>query len=461
MSETIPVRILQETVNDNEVLIQQWRVRDGEIVAAGQILAEVETSKSVIEITSPAAGTVELKVQQGREAAVGEILCLIRTESLGPAIASSVDKLPHHYDCGTTSGIDSAALSGQSTRFSHRALTRLKELGKSPTDFEGRGLIRLRDIESSVHGDNPEQVRSVAADSISVCRNERTHSTSIPDLAAAANWKSVNGVEFDASQLSRSKRLETRLLSWSTHQAIRSSVSVIVPTHGQNILRAVIPDISQIVSAQIISVTARLLREFPAFNACCLNDEVRHYRDIHIGFAVDAGHGLRVTVIRSADKLSLEQIREARDELIAAYLNNRLQPEQTNGATFTISDLSNGGVSTFDPLISEGQSAILGIGSESGETGVRNGYPLILSFDHRLAEGRAAAMFLNRIREQMVSLEREILQQCSSLSARLEPKCSRCGMTSSTAAQRQHFLTETLAADWSKRLVCTICLQGR
>jgi len=459
MAETIPVCIPRETVNDDEVLIQQWRVSNGELVSEGQTLAEVETSKSVVEIASPATGIVELKVPSGREAAVGDILCLIHPQALAATVRMPSKDAPTNAQQSQAWSPESADSFVQRTRFSRLALDRLQELGRVPSDFEGRGLVRVKDIESSLMVNDVAPTHSVATDTAD--RNGKSTSTQIPDMSEASSWKSMHGVDFDTSPLSRSKKLERKLLSWSSRQAIRSTVSVFVPTLGQDVLQVVAPDISQIVAAKIISVTAKLLREFPALNACCLEDDVRHYREVHIGFAVDAGHGLKVAVIRSADQMSPEQIREARELLIAAYLENALRPEQLNGATFTISDLSGSGVTTFDPLISEGQSAILGIGSEIGESHDRNGYHLILSFDHRLAEGRLAAMFLNRIRQEMILFEQGLLDDAANSSHCLEPKCCRCGMTSATAAQRQHYLTETVAANWSRRFVCTICLQGR
>jgi pyruvate/2-oxoglutarate dehydrogenase complex dihydrolipoamide acyltransferase (E2) component len=405
-------------------------------------------------------------VQQGSESTVGDVLCVIHTEAPDPIEKGAPEgELPEHRSSQITDPESAAfphhAVRYQSTRFSRRALERLQELGRVPKDLEGRGLVRLRDIESSLMADDVPSINSVAGNSPPVSRSKIVPPTPNSSISPASHWKSAAGVEFDSSPLSRSKKLETKLLSWSSLQTIRSTVSVIVPTLGHNVFRAAIPDFSQAVSAQIMSAAATLLKEFPGLNACCLNDEVRYYRDVHLGFAVDAGHGLKVAVIRSADQLSPEQLREARDRLVSAYLEQTLEPEQLNGATFTISDLSGVGVSTFDPLISEGQSAILGIGSETGHSDDRNGYQLILSFDHRLAEGRLAAMFLNRIREQMIVFERGLLEKSTSSSALIEPRCSRCGMTSSKAAQRQHYLTETVTADWTKRLVCTICLQGR
>jgi hypothetical protein len=100
-----------------------------------------------------------------------------------------------------------------------------------------------------------------------------------------------------------------------------------------------------------------------------------------------------VAVVAHADRMSLREIAAAMDRHLEAYLGASLTPADLLGATFTVSDLSGEGVSVFNPLISRGQSAILGIGSDQpGDEGER--LYLTLAFDHQVAEGRRAAQFL-------------------------------------------------------------------
>lgn len=476
MSEVIQVRIPQETVNDDLVLIQQWKVTDGQVVQSGQVLVEVETSKSVFEITCPADGFIRLNAASDQEVPIGKVLCYVGAtleavdESLKPVSTAPVvirvptnavlpqgnSSIASHEFAGhgaTRSPVtDDRQPAIPSTRFSRPALDLIQSHGLSTDDFSGRGLVRSQDVLRRL-------VVPVAG--IVAPHAEPFSATSPPVSKPAASFRSAVGVPFRTAPLARSKRVETKVLSWSTQQAIRSSVTVMVPTAGRHVLHDTDADASDKVVANIIHVCGALLRQHPLLNACCLDDQVLQYEQVHIGYALDAGHGLKVAVLRNADQQSVPALRDERQRLIAAYLNQSLLPADLSGATFTVTDLSGSGVTTFDPLISEGQAGILGI---SGEFAIGNGqqaFHLVLSFDHRLVEGRAAAMFLGQLKDRVVAFEQSLLSASTAARASSESCCARCGVTLTQAAQRNHFLVSVAGARNRSALICTNCLQGR
>lgn len=490
MNDVIPVRIPQETVNDDLVLVQQWKVTDGQAVQAGQVLVEVETSKSVFEISCPRDGYIRLNVASDQEVPIGKVLCYVgptlegvntchqtahmldahRDVSKGQRL-TEVDRnrietrgdreqMPDHRVASQVPGAHSAILGNdvsqgvQSTRFSHQALQLLQSSGVSVADFSGHGLVRREDVLRVVTG------RASAVDSAASPVAIQT-APGIPAPQSATPFRSAAGVPFRAVPLARSKRVETKVLSWSTQQAIRSSVTVMVPTAGRHQLQESDRDAVEKITANLILQCATLLRQFPRLNACCLEEQVLVYEPVHIGYALDAGHGLKVVVLRDAEQKSVLALLDERQRLIAAYLNESLLPADLLGATFTISDLSGSGVTTFDPLISEGQAGILGI---SGEFSIGHGqqaFHLVLSFDHRLVEGRAAAMFLNQLKEQVMTFEKSLSASSAPGLSDSESCCSRCGLSVSQAAKRNHFLVSVAGDRNSYSLICTICLQGR
>jgi hypothetical protein len=253
------------------------------------------------------------------------------------------------------------------------------------------------------------------------------------------------------------------MLAWSVQQAIRSSVTIAVPTLGRDLLTTFHPDAASLLTASLIAECGQLLKEYSVFNACCLDEEFRFYEQVNIAYALDAGRGLKTPVFRSVDQMDATSVAATRQKFVAAYLADELSAESLSGATFTISDLSGGGVFLFDPLISEGQSGILGIGAEYASSPGQLAYNLILSFDHRIAEGRSATRFLNDLKERMTSWERSLSSPQGVRPQSNEASCSRCGMSASEAAKHQHFLVSvaghSLAAP--TQFVCTICLQGR
>lgn len=494
MGEVIPVWIPQETVNDDLVLIQQWKVADGQAVQSGQILVEVETSKSVFEITCPADGFVRLNAASDQEVPIGKVLCYVgetlkdvdasllaaqnpasvnpngdAPEGVSPIRLTAPTKyhgiahtaLPESPSDGMTVPASSwpsvaSSLPAQSTRFSRQALARVQENGLPVSHFAGRGLVRSKDILCEVASAAP-----VSSPRSPLDHGKTDNSDEMQRPKTVQQFRSAAGVPFQRESLARSKRLETRVLSWSTQQAIRSSVTVLVPSDGRHHLQQSDCDAVEKITANMILSSAHLLRQFPPLNACCIDDQVMIYERVHIGYALDAGHGLKVGVLRDADLKTLPFIVAERQRLIAAYLNQSLLPADVTGATFTITDLSGSGVTTFDPIISEGQSAILGIGSEFSIGGEKTAFHLILSFDHRLVEGRTAAIFLNQLKDRATAYEQSLVAASASGPSASDDCCARCGVTVSAAAKRNHFLVCVAGSQKSSSLICTICLQGR
>jgi pyruvate/2-oxoglutarate dehydrogenase complex dihydrolipoamide acyltransferase (E2) component len=120
------------------------------------------------------------------------------------------------------------------------------------------------------------------------------------------------------------------------------------------------------------------------------------YSSINIGWALDGGEGLVVPVISAANEKTPREIVEIMQRQIEGYVGGTLSPKDFLGGTFTVSDLSSEGISYFHPLISQGQSAILGVGSER-VPGVGETLLLTLGFDHQVAEGRRAAQFVREL----------------------------------------------------------------
>jgi len=484
MDDVTSIRIPQDNVNDDRVLILEWRVDDGAPVTADQVLVEVETSKSVFEITAPHGGVLRILKPSNQEIPVGDILCVVgpdletidrvrngsavKTHDLPPSPAtppaSAETSAPPPLPVASRtvpSKTNGLAPTPRSTRFSRRALEILQQRGLSPEAFTGRGLLRVRDLEP---GPAP----------VSIQPPPPAVEEAVPTPAGGSNGssahpaaRSASGVPFRAEPLPRIKRVESRLLAWSTEQAIRSSVTVLVPTAGRDRLEAVDLEAPETRTAFLIQACGALLRQYPLLNACCLGAEIRRYEQVNIGYAIDGGKGLKVPVLREVDTRTLTAITAERRRFVTEYLAETLRPAEFAGGTFTITDLSGAGVVTCDPLLSEGQGGILGIGAEFGPADGALAQHLVLAFDHRLIEGRMAAAFLNDLKSRLVEYERGLLSGTGGQAPAGpadEPICSRCGMTVSNASRRNHFLVSVSVAGpraGATALVCTVCLRGR
>jgi len=403
MQDVVPVLVPHETVNDESVKLTAWLVAAGEAVKADQLLAQVETSKALLDIHAPSDGYVRYEYKTGVEIAVGAAICYITTAvdtPLSPdafqataAVASKTQKRLAAVRATVThkpmSSTHAPSWPGEfSPRFSRNATELLREHNLDPQRFAHLPLVRAEDVLAFLE----------KSDGNGAALKASAGEESRAALAA--------GVPLRWEELSRRKLGEIRYLRSAQQNALSSSVTVSCPTRG---LRSLLHAAGGAVSAPtpiIVYEAARLLRKFPAFNAVCVEDRVGYYEEVNIGVAMDFDKGLLVPVVRNADQKDLPAIAEELWALMYKYMRQALTAEELSGGTFVVSDLSAEGVSSFVPLINQGQSAILGIGSEMFPMANASGnFNLILSFDHQLAEGRMAAKFLNELAERLRAYE--------------------------------------------------------
>lgn len=154
-------------------------------------------------------------------------------------------------------------------------------------------------------------------------------------------------------------------------------------------------------TALLLMVTARTLRDHPRMNAQFIDGQRRLHADINVGVAVATDAGLTVPVVKRADRLDIRAIGVELGRLVTAAREGRLALGDVTGGTFTISNLGDLGIDTVLPVINPPQAAIVGIGRVREVPRVVGGVvrpaqavDLALSVDHRVADGVIAARFL-------------------------------------------------------------------
>ena len=163
------------------------------------------------------------------------------------------------------------------------------------------------------------------------------------------------------------------------------------------------------VLAFVARATVAALREQPVLNASLDGEELVHHEDVNLGIAVALDDGLIVPVIRQAQRLSLEGLAAAIEDLSARARSKRLSPDDVQGGTFTITNPGRFGTVLATPIINQPQVAILDLeavvkrpvvveGQDGDSIAIRPIANLCLSFDHRALDGAEAARFLGRVK---------------------------------------------------------------
>ena len=155
----------------------------------------------------------------------------------------------------------------------------------------------------------------------------------------------------------------------------------------------------------VIKACTAALRQHPAVNSSWLGDKIRTNHDIHIGVAVAVDEGLLVPVIRHADMKTMSQINAEVKAMAIKAKDRKLQPEEMQGNTFTISNLGMFDIEEFTAIINPPDSCILAVGSiiqkpivKNGEIVVGNMMRVTLSCDHRVVDGATGAKFLQTLK---------------------------------------------------------------
>jgi len=232
-------------------------------------------------------------------------------------------------------------------------------------------------------------------------------------LAYAKQLERERKEEYELVPLSHIRRVTARRMAESKRSIPHYYVGVEVDASELvKLRRALIPEVEKIAGIKlgyddlIIKAVALTLREFPILNSSYEEDKVKVFSGVNICAAMAIGDELVTPVIRDADKKRISEIARERSELMKKARERKLGVEDLRGGTFTISNVGAFGVDWLAAVINPPQAAILSVASirdkpvvEEGRVTVRKMMSVVLSVDHRVADGALACKFLTRLKE--------------------------------------------------------------
>jgi pyruvate dehydrogenase E2 component (dihydrolipoamide acetyltransferase) len=451
MAKVIKMPVLGQSVE--EVRILQWFKAEGDPVQQGEKIAEIETDKTNMDFESPESGIVRrLLATPDSYVKVEEPILIIGTadepiDDLLPEGAPALNPIP-----SPNAGM------GARTAISPRARRAADQLGVNPALLSGRGtgphgrvqekdvlalhqeLIRSADPMVEARGPKASPLaRAVASDAgldlggVSgtgmggriTAEDVRSAAQPAPSILPSLGTRlrvigrgdGGEGATRTVMLTGLRKRVADNLV-----RSIRNAPHVTLNTQADMAeamrLRAeLLPPIEKATGVRlsptdiIVKACAVALSELSYVNAHIDGDALTLFDDVHIGLAVSLGEGgLIVPVIRDVGRKGLAQIARDRQDLATRARANKLASAEVTGGTFTVTNLGNYGIESFNPIIAPPQVAILGVGAIADAVVARDGVPTVrpmmglsLSFDHRAMDGAPAAAFLARVREILES----------------------------------------------------------
>lgn len=364
MADEFRLPDIGEGLTDAEIVA--WHVGIGDDVAVDQVLVEVETAKSVVDITSPFGGTLLFRGgDPGDEIEVGAILFVIGEpgERWTPGAESEpVDST------ATVSTLRQPEAAG-----SVRAVPAVRKLARE-SGIDLSGVTGTGPGGAITKGDVLAAGADLATERVAMSRMRRTIAEHM-----ARSWREIPHVTVQAD-VDAGRLLEA-------HRDARARSETPVPLEAV-LAQAVLP----------------LLVEYPEFNATVEDGTVLFKRHYDLGVAVHTDEGLVVVVVPGADELSLHALSHGIIQLAEAARQRSVDPDQLTGQTFTISNIGALGGGHGTPIIPWGTTAILSLGRARDMPVVRDGKvtvspmaPLDLSYDHRLIDGAVGQQFLGAL----------------------------------------------------------------
>lgn len=354
----------------------EWKIKPGDTVKRGDVVAEVVTEKGDIEIESWLTGTVEqLVVQTGQKVPVKTVLAIIRTEGdTAHAVESPELRVARAVSAGDEGPRNSQPVTRHRLRISPAARKRIEAARLDPTTITGTGpdgTITIADVE-----------KAMAA-------------TPVAEDASAAMRRAIGRA------MSRSKREIPHYYLADTVDMTKALAWLECENASRELPRRLLH------AALLLKAVALGVREVPEMNGTYADDQWRPSEAVHVGVATSlrAG-GLVAPAIHDVANKSVDEVMTALRDLVTRVRSGGLRSSELSDPTITVTSLGDRGCESVFPVIFPPQVAIVGFGTlverpwaEDGMVGARRVIHASLAGDHRVSDGHRGALFLRAIGE--------------------------------------------------------------
>jgi 2-oxoglutarate dehydrogenase E2 component (dihydrolipoamide succinyltransferase) len=383
VTNTVRIAMPQMGISVAEGTIVEWRKRPGDRVDADEPICDVSTDKVDVEIPAPAAGRLaRIVAEPGETVEVGALLAELDVggdDSAEPERSRVYSPIVRRMAADNHIDLEQVEGHGIGGRVRKADLvTFLEEKRERPLHTESpyrpepkpRAPAAVTDLLGPTHREPMSPMRRQIARHMVESRHTAAHCTTV--------------VEVDFGRLA----------------ARREELRPTMAGRGVNLTYLAF------VALEVVAA----LERHPILNASIEGEEIVHHEDVNLGIAVALEDGLIVPVIRQAHRLSLEGMAAAIADLATRAREKRLQPDEVQGGTFTITNPGQFGAVLATPIINSPQVAILDLEAivkrpvvveKGGEdlVAIRPMSYLCMSWDHRALDGAEAARFLGELRQ--------------------------------------------------------------
>jgi pyruvate dehydrogenase E2 component (dihydrolipoamide acetyltransferase) len=406
MADVVKMPALSDTMTSGTLVA--WHKKVGDKIISGDLLAEIETDKAVMEFQSLYDGVLLYTgVEEGKAVPVDTIIAIIgkTTDDVNAILKNDsaasqpesttqiVDNQP--VDTKTIEKLTEVIISNNQSDNRLKASPLAKSIAQTEgvdlTQVKGSGddgRIVKKDVEAFLEQKTTQLIAPIAQKTVEIS-------------APIGNYEDV--------PVSQMRKTIARRLGESKFSAPHFYLTMEIIMDKCTATRTQINKLAtEKISYNdlIVKAAAKALTLHPNINASWLGDKIRFYHYINIGVAVAVEEGLIVPVIKNADTKSLSTITKETRELAEKARERKIQPAEMQGNTFTISNLGMFGIDEFTAIINPPDACILAVGRispklimENNEVKQINVMKVTLSCDHRVVDGASGAKFLQTFKD--------------------------------------------------------------
>ncbi|MBC7845267.1 MAG: 2-oxo acid dehydrogenase subunit E2 [Flavobacterium sp.] len=411
---------LSDTMTEGTVAT--WLKKVGDKVSEGDMLAEIETDKATMEFESFNEGTLlYIGIKEGESAPIDSLLAIIGPEG------TDISGIASGYTAGgaapvvvateeakaapaaqSTPVVQEASADGQRVLASPLAKKIASDKGIQLTQVKGSGE-NGRITKSDVENFTPQAAAAPAASSTAPAASSTAPAKSEAAAPAAKPYVPAGQIATEEIKNSTMRKIIAKRLAESLFTAPHYNLVIEVTMDEAMKSRAIInsvPDTKVSFNDMVIKASALALKKHPKINSQWTPDNIIINYHVNIGVAVAVEDGLVVPVLPFTDGMSLSQIGTSVRDLAGRAKNKKLLPTEMEGSTFTISNLGMFGITEFNSIINQPNSAILSVGAIAEKPVVKNGQIVVgntmmlsLACDHRTIDGATGAQFLQTLKQ--------------------------------------------------------------
>lgn len=427
----MPIEILMPALSPTmeEGTLAKWLVKEGDTVASGDLLAEIETDKATMEFEAVDEGIIgKLLVAEGTEnVAVNSAIAVLLEDGEAasevaaapsasaspapapePAISSPATLAPSPASAPRAAPEKAAESARVFATPLARKLAAQNDVDLTKLSGSGpRGRIVKADIEAAanaVSGESPAaSLAGAASTSGAAAAPQSANFETIAKLYAGRAYEEIS---LDRMRKTIAARL-TEAKQTVPHFYLRRDVMLdnLLGFRGEMNAALAERDVKLSVNDFVIKACALALTTVPTANAIWAGDRILQFTPADIAVAVAIDGGLITPVLKDADQKSLSVLSTEMKDLATRAKGRKLAPDEYQGGSFAISNLGMFGIDNFDAVINPPHGAILAVGAgkkkpvvtASGELGIATVMSLTLSVDHRVIDGALGAELLNVI----------------------------------------------------------------